>query len=190
MLSQRALGIPPVVKYWKTRDWGTVLYWRGGAVRVHSGEHGLTWVSVEWRSGAWVCHGPMESAQFGADLRSLYGGDLVSFLQKRSAGGPSVSVPGGIVCGSLAGLPALLEYLQSGSYPDGAPRLRSSLLVLVEDGYVKTCLSDRDQEQSLWRSGASLEDALLALEATLTSEHQDWRRSGGTAAAKQGGRKK
>jgi hypothetical protein len=62
--------------------------------------------------------------------------------------------------------------------------------VLVEDGSVKTCLSDRDQEQSLWRSGSSLEDALLALEATLTGEHQDWRRSGGGAGAKSQAKKK
>ncbi len=190
MLSQRALGIPSSYKHWRTTDWGVVTYWRGGAVRVHAGTHGLTWLSVEWRDGRWSCYGPMSSAQFGAELRSLHGGCLMSFLSKRSAGGPSTAVPGGFISGSLAGLPALLEYLQSVSYPDGSPRLRSSLLVLVEDGSVKTCLSDRDQEQSLWRSGSSLEDALLALEATLTGEHQDWRRSGGGAGAKSQAKKK
>jgi hypothetical protein len=189
-MTQRALGIPPTHKFWKTHDWGIVTYWRGGAVKVHSGEHGLTWVSVEWRDGRWSCFGPMESVQFRADLRSLYGGDLVSFLSKRAVGGGTTPAAGGIISGSLAGLPALLEYLSSGNYPDGAPRLRSTLLVLVEDGGVKVCLSDRDQEQSLWRSGSSLEDALLALEATLTSEHQDWRRSGGGGGVKPPQRKK
>jgi hypothetical protein len=190
MLSQRSLGIPKQIGCWFTKDWGVVGYWRGGAVKLHSGEHGLTWVSVEWKSGSWVVHGPIQTALFRAELDQKNGGTVVSFLQRRSVGGVVVPASGGVLTGVLTGLPALLEYLGSAVYPDGAPRMRSTLLVLVEDGAVKVCLSDRDQEQSLWRSGSSLEDALAALEVTLTSEHQDWRRSGNAGQQRPQAKKK
>jgi hypothetical protein len=190
MMPQGFFRIPPAIRGWVTQDKLLGGYWQGGRVRVHWGWHGSTWITVEWASGRWMSQGPFESVAFHYCLRSHYGGDVMSFLSKRLPGGSPASVAGGSISGSLAGLPAVLEYLQSGMYPDGAPRLRSTLLVLVEDGSVKLCLSDRDQEQSLWRSGSSLEDALLALEATLSGEHQDWRRSGGGGGAKPQARRK
>jgi hypothetical protein len=107
------------------------------------------------------------------------GGDVMSFLQKRSGGGDSGGTGPGRVAGSLAALPGVLEYLSSSKYPDGSARERSTLLVLIEHGVVKVCLSDRDQSQSLWRSGESLEDCLLSLEEALTGTHADWRTSSG-----------
>ncbi len=184
MVPARTMGIPKEVHGWRVLDTRVGDYFRGGCVRLHWGSHDLRWVTVDWKDGRWVCHGPFTAAQFESEVDTRNGGSLMSFLQRRTAGGGATPVAGGVVTGSLAGVPAVLEYLSSSVYADGASRVRSTLLVLVEDGSVKVCLSDRDQEQSLWRSASSLEDALLALEATLEGDHQDWRRSGSGGGAK------
>lgn len=106
----------------------------------------------------------------------------MSFLSKvdaASKGSPGAAGPLGGVFGVT---PAVMEYLTAASYPDGSPRERSTISVFVEDGVVKACLSDRDQARTLWRSGPSVEDALMALETAIADGSADWRRSGGGKA--------
>jgi hypothetical protein len=74
-------------------------------------------------------------------------------------------------------LPAVMEYLFLDHWEDGASRETSTLLVFVEDGRVKACLNDRQEERSLWVSSTSFLGALAALEDALRSGGADWRRS-------------
>jgi len=101
----------------------------------------------------------------------------MSFLNKIAEPAAASSTPG-VASGMLATLPAVFEYLASGLYPDGSSRERSTMTVFCEEGVVKVCLSDRDQGRTLWRSGRTLEDVLLALEVALQDSSADWRRAG------------
>jgi len=101
----------------------------------------------------------------------------VSFLNKVSALPATADAPA-VAAGVLANLPAVFEYLSGDRYPDGTPRERSTMTTFVEEGCVKVCMSDRDQARTLWRSGKSLEDVLLALEVALQDGSADWRRAG------------
>jgi len=101
----------------------------------------------------------------------------MSILSKHvtRAGGPPVdTLP---LAGIVEQLPGVLEFLTADTYPDGQIRKRSTLMVFVEDGTLKACLNDRDAERTLWRSGQSLEDVLLAIEVALVEPGTDWRRS-------------
>lgn len=73
--------------------------------------------------------------------------------------------------------PAVWEYLTCTRFPDGSPRATSTLLVFVEDGAVKACISDRSQEPwcSLWVSGDGLDAVLEALEGHLQEGTGEWR---------------
>lgn len=78
--------------------------------------------------------------------------------------------------GALAiAYPALWEWLTATSYDDGSPRQTSTLLIFVEDGQCKACLSDRDEDCSGWASGATLEGVMESLDARLTAGTLDWR---------------
>lgn len=74
--------------------------------------------------------------------------------------------------------PALMEYLTVSVWPEGGERTVSTLLLFCEDGVFKACLNDRDAGRSLWVSGASVPDALEALESTLRHGGGEWRASG------------
>jgi hypothetical protein len=71
--------------------------------------------------------------------------------------------------------PALLEYLTTDKWPEGGERVVSTLMMFCEDGTFKACLNDRDAGKSLWVSGASVPDALEALESILRHGGGEWR---------------
>lgn len=75
------------------------------------------------------------------------------------------------------GYPAVWEYLVVSTWPDGKPRERASLLVVVEDGVWKGCINDREHGRSLWRSGETLPKLLEALDEGLRRGAADWRRA-------------
>lgn len=79
--------------------------------------------------------------------------------------------------GVMEGLPGIVEFMSITAYGDGQVRRTATLLVFLEDGQLKVCLNDRDAERSLWRSGTSLEDALLSVEIALQGDGCDWRKS-------------
>lgn len=73
--------------------------------------------------------------------------------------------------------PALAEYMECDSWPDGSQRRTSTLLVFCEAGAVKGCLNDRDAGRSLWATAGSLDSLLVALEAMLSTGQGEWRQS-------------
>lgn len=72
--------------------------------------------------------------------------------------------------------PALWEYLTLLSWEDGAPREPATMILMVEEGRWKACLSDRATGRTLWRVGDTLAALLEALEGSLASGEADWRR--------------
>lgn len=77
--------------------------------------------------------------------------------------------------GLLGKYPAIWEYLTLLVWEGGKKRQPSTLSVFVEDGVIKVALNDRDLARSCYVSGASLEDALGALEKALESGEEGWR---------------
>lgn len=75
--------------------------------------------------------------------------------------------------------PAVAEFCTELKGPDGKDRVPSSLTVFYEDGQCKVCLGERNYDLSLWASGATLMEALIALEARLTAPSVEWRRRNG-----------
>jgi len=73
--------------------------------------------------------------------------------------------------------PTLGHFLCDPVWPDGEVRQRSTLVVFVEAGIYKACLSDKDSGTSLWGSCKSFDDLLEALEARLTEDQPDWRKA-------------
>lgn len=106
----------------------------------------------------------------------------MSFLSKLDAASKGTPAPLSALTGVLSVTPAVVEYLTATAYPDGSQRERSTISLFLEDGVVKACLSDRDQARTLWRSGASVEDALMAVESAVADGTADWRKSGGGKA--------
>jgi len=152
-------------------------YHRGGKVTCSVDRDGYSWLRVRWSSGASWTLGPNPPRHdLGSWLRK-HKVALMSFLKKLDhvAGvGPHELYIGE---GMLATLPAIVEYLSLETFEDGSKRERSSLLVIVESGLLKVCLSDRQNARTLWRSGTSLEDVLLAMEVALQTDVADWRKS-------------
>ena len=71
--------------------------------------------------------------------------------------------------------PQLIEYLNAAAWDDGSPRETSTLMLLIEDGWLKVCLNDRAVGRSLWQSADTLMDALDALEDHLVAGTGEWR---------------
>lgn len=85
--------------------------------------------------------------------------------------------------------PCLAEHLADHVFDDGTVRITSTLTVFVEDGKVKLCLRDREEDATAWVSGTSLAAALKAMEQLLRDGSIDWRPSGGGAAKASRGKK-
>lgn len=80
--------------------------------------------------------------------------------------------------------PALAEYLDADKFPDGSARKTSTLLVFVDDGVLKACVSDRAESRVAFFSASTFEGLLDAVEVGLSTDNADWRPAGG------GGRKR
>lgn len=105
----------------------------------------------------------------------------VSLWEYRSMKRPDSQERGGgdglrLVPDSFGGRCCLCEYMTAGAWDDGQPRETSTLMVVAEEGLIKCCLNDRALGRSLWRSGATMDAALDALEAALVDPRADWRR--------------
>jgi hypothetical protein len=73
--------------------------------------------------------------------------------------------------------PALYEYMTEQKFPDGKPRKTCSLTIFGDDGQVKACLNDREDNLVLFASGKTMKTALNALEGLLTAPETPWRKS-------------
>ena len=71
----------------------------------------------------------------------------------------------------------LCEYLSVSAFDDGQPRETSTLMLFVEDGFLKACLSDREEGCVAFFSGDSLEGLLESVEGALQDGSADWRMS-------------
>ena len=71
--------------------------------------------------------------------------------------------------------PTVLQYLQNDTYEDGSPRRTSTITLFVEDGRVKACLNDRDNDRTCFVTAESLLDVLDALEVSVLDEGTVWK---------------
>lgn len=81
--------------------------------------------------------------------------------------------------GVLETLPHLCDYLCQDSWPDGAPREPSIVLIMAEGGMFKACLSVKETDQTLWTSAEDPRHLLQNLEDCLSSSKPSWRRRKG-----------
>lgn len=87
--------------------------------------------------------------------------------------------------------PTLFDYLTQSRWPDGTPRLTSSLLIFTDNGQVKAMLRDKEAGECLWVACPSLWMIFDVFEAKLCDEEADWRvdrqQEGQTAARRKKG---
>jgi len=80
------------------------------------------------------------------------------------------------VKGDLA-LEGLWEFLVSPVYDDESPRETGTILIFCEDGLIKACLIDRDNERTAFvSSGAGLKGILERADKGIREDKLDWRR--------------
>jgi hypothetical protein len=72
---------------------------------------------------------------------------------------------------------AVLEFLFAETYPDGGERKTGTLLLFVDEGRLKVCLSDRDQGLVGFVTGSTVMEVLMAAESSLRQDSVDWRAS-------------
>lgn len=75
--------------------------------------------------------------------------------------------------------PNLWEHLSMHVYPDGSPRQTSSVIIVADNSGWRGCLSDKDNDRTLWRTASTVEGLLLALEEAAASDDPSvWRQAG------------
>jgi len=72
--------------------------------------------------------------------------------------------------------PHLLEWLTSTEYDDRKLRTTSTLLLFVENGVLKVCFNDRDNNRSVFVSNTTVEGALYDLDIGLANDTLEWKR--------------
>jgi len=82
-------------------------------------------------------------------------------------------------------LPALAEHLILTNYEDGTHRQTSTLLIFVDAGVLKMCLSDREIGRSCFVTGRTFEEAFKALDDGLANDTVDWRTKRNTSTPHQ-----
>jgi hypothetical protein len=70
---------------------------------------------------------------------------------------------------------ALHEFLTEREWDDGKPRKTGTLMILVEDGWWKCWVHDRDGKASAWFTGQDLDGAMSAVEDALDAGTVAWR---------------
>ncbi len=73
--------------------------------------------------------------------------------------------------------PEVTEYLTAEVYPGGEKRQTASLLLFVEGGKLKACLSDRDTGRVAFVAASSWIEVMDVLEGGLRDGSLDWRMS-------------
>lgn len=108
-------------------------------------------------------------------VRTSYGRTGMAIQRKVASGNPSG--PGGVVASGVfeRTYPNVLEFLSLDAWSDGQRRERGTLLLIVEAGVCKACVSDRDQGRYAFVSGQDFETVLVSVELGLESDQLDWR---------------
>jgi len=103
----------------------------------------------------------------------------MSFLRKRPDEASPSNVALSVDVAFQKEYPALSEHLTCPQYPDGTPRLLSTMTVFREDGFWKACLNEKDQGLVLFVAESKFGTLLEALELLLQEDHPPWRKSTG-----------
>lgn len=77
--------------------------------------------------------------------------------------------------------PTLYEYLTSRNWADGSARLTTTLLIFVDNGVLRVCVNDRDNNRSAFVTATTLAAALASIETRLCGETMEWRFKAGNA---------
>ena len=75
----------------------------------------------------------------------------------------------------LSKYPALLSYLADTTYDDGAARETSAFSLFLDDGVWKGALNDKDLRRSLYVTGLTFTEVLIALDKQCQAPNADWR---------------
>jgi hypothetical protein len=73
--------------------------------------------------------------------------------------------------------PVLFDFLCEDLWPDGELRERSTVIMFVEGGQFKACLSDKATGMCLWATAGDFASLWDTLEARLGEDKPDWRAS-------------
>lgn len=77
--------------------------------------------------------------------------------------------------------PNLLEHMTMDRYPDGSARKLSCVVITAGPAGWQGCVSDKDNGRVMWKTAATLEGLLLALEDGLAADDPStWRQSADT----------
>jgi hypothetical protein len=87
-------------------------------------------------------------------------------------------------CAFAAVYPCLHEWLTLTRWEDGSARVPASLTLFFDDGRVKACLSDREQQRVAFVAGWTFSAVLEALEEGLVAHSLDWRPARGRSDQK------
>jgi len=79
--------------------------------------------------------------------------------------------------------PTLYSYLTERVYGDGKSRVTSTLLIFLEDGVLRICINDRDNNRSAFITGQTIDEALASIEAKLCGDTMEWRMKNQNASA-------
>jgi hypothetical protein len=71
--------------------------------------------------------------------------------------------------------PCLHEFLTEIVWEDGKARKTGTMMIVVEDGYWKMWLHDRDGLVSSWTAGTTVDDVMLMAEDALERQTMQWR---------------
>jgi hypothetical protein len=72
--------------------------------------------------------------------------------------------------------PCCLEFLLRPVWEEGGARTTGTVMLMVDGGRWKVWAHDRDQGESCFLSGRSLEECFRALEMALSAGNGEWRR--------------
>jgi len=75
--------------------------------------------------------------------------------------------------------PLLFEFLTETRFADGGARKTGTMLVFVDAGCLKACLSDREESLVAFVTSGSFEGLLDAMEGGLSHDSLDWRPASG-----------
>lgn len=93
---------------------------------------------------------------------------------------PGSSSPSGPGASDAEQWPNLWEHLTATKYPDGSDRQTSAVIIVADAAGWRGCVSDKDNNRTLWRTADSVEGLLLALEEALAADDPTaWRQAGG-----------
>jgi len=104
----------------------------------------------------------------------------MAFISRRSPQGePAVEAWGRDTDDWAVSHPYLHAFMSETEYDGGGVRKTGTLLLFVDQGLLKACLSDRDVQEVTFVSASSLEGILDRLEGGLREGALEWRKAFG-----------